>query len=311
MMINFLNPFLRNFTADNCNFYAIMITLICILAIFYCIEISILFSYTNTLKNKEILNLTEQLRQSQKSISEHKHNLDVMRTAGHKINERLGALEFIVADNKPLLDVIKSAQNDYNLEIARDFHVDALPSTNMMGLDILLSYVSNEAKKKGIDFNVSIKCNLNDIINDFITVSQLETLIGDHVRNAILACCNTTEKRHCILVQIDDFNGHYEISFYDTGMTFEIKTLLELGSVYSTTRESIGGNGIGFMTTFKTLKSCNASLLIRERDNETVLSFTKQITVRFDGKNDYTIATYRPDQIRSANNSKHITIVDS
>lgn len=51
---------------------------------------------------------------------------------------------------------------------------------------------------------------------------------------------------------------------YDSGIEFELETLKKLGLERITTHKKTGGSGIGFMTTFETLKECKASLIIEE-----------------------------------------------
>ena len=50
----------------------------------------------------------------------------------------------------------------------------------------------------------------------------------------------------------------------DTGVDFEIDTLVKLGLEAVTTNEDRGGTGTGFMTTFETMKETKASLIITE-----------------------------------------------
>lgn len=102
-------------------------------------------------------------------------------------------------------------------------------------------------------------------------------------------------------------DGAYELSIYDTGVEFDIPTLLKLGTEPITTHKNDGGSGLGFMTTFETLKSCKASLVIEEYD-AAVTNYTKSVTVRFDGKCEYRIYSYRADKIKSESNNRKIII---
>jgi hypothetical protein len=66
--------------------------------------------------------------------------------------------------------------------------------------------------------------------------------------------------------------------------------LIRLGSAFVTTRADKGGSGIGFMTTFDTMRECGASLEINEKESS---DYSKSVSVRFDGKSRYVIKTYR------------------
>ena len=80
---------------------------------------------------------------------------------------------------------------------------------------------------------------------------------------------------------------------------------MKLGKEQITTHKDSGGSGIGFVTTFETLREYNASLIIHEfnKGNE----FTKAVIASFDNKGEYRIISYRSDEIKK-NNTKDIII---
>ena len=87
---------------------------------------------------------------------------------------------------------------------------------------------------------------------------------------------------------------YYGFSVFDSGVPFEPDTLSRLGTGFVTTRAHTGGSGIGFATTFDTMKEFRASLVISEYVPDGA-SFTKSVTIRFDGKHEYVIETFRPE----------------
>lgn len=72
-----------------------------------------------------------------------------------------------------------------------------------------------------------------------------------------------------------------------------------------TTHKSTGGSGIGFMTTFETLKQCKASLIIEEYSD---LEYTKAVIIKFDNKNEYRIHSYRAEEIKNKIKDNRIII---
>ena len=142
------------------------------------------------------------------------------------------------------------------------------------------------------------------LINNLIPKNKLETLIGDHIRNAVIAINsrNSTNKR--ILAILGVKNNCYEFCVYDTGIEFEINTLLKIGLERATTHKEDGGSGIGFMTTFETLKETGASLTIKEIGHIDENEYTKAIIIRFDGLNEYNIYSYRAEKIINNSNRK-------
>ena len=61
------------------------------------------------------------------------------------------------------------------------------------------------------------------------------------------------------------------------------------------------------MTTFETLKECKGSLIIEEYNPETT-SYTKSVTIKFDGKNKYKICSYRAEKIKEQTTKRRIII---
>lgn len=83
--------------------------------------------------------------------------------------------------------------------------------------------------------------------------------------------------------------------------------MLKLGLEQVTTHKKDGGRGIGFMTTFKILKECKASIIIEEYKPKTT-NYTKSVTIRFDGRNEYRINSYRADEIKKQSKGNRIII---
>lgn len=50
---------------------------------------------------------------------------------------------------------------------------------------------------------------------------------------------------------------------------------------------------MGFMNTFDTLKKCKGSLIINEIGKPSKDNFTKIVMIRFDGKNEFRVISYR------------------
>lgn len=104
----------------------------------------------------------------------------------------------------------------------------------------MLEHMSTEATKSNISLDVKINASLNYMVENIISESALETLLGDHIKDAIIAinCSNNTNRR--ILVVISIVDRCYEINFYDTGIEFEIDTLIKLGKEQITTHKETG-----------------------------------------------------------------------
>ena len=112
------------------------------------------------------------------------------------------------------------------------------------------------------------------------------------MENALTAVNAGDKTFRSILAIIGVSGSYYEFTVFDSGIPFESATLMRLGKERVTTHADTGGSGIGFMTTFETMKACGASLIINEKPpNER--DYTKSVTVRFNGENRYLIESYR------------------
>lgn len=165
-------------------------------------------------------------------------------------------------------------------------------------IDDMLTYFQNECNNNNIEFICKFDGNINKIINNVITLSQFETLLGDLIRNSIIAINHTSNENRNIMLVFGLKNEVYELDIYDSGVNFEIETLLKLGLEKCSTHLNEGGTGIGFITTFETLQNTKSSLIITEMNSG---NYSKCIGIRFDGNSNYIIDSYRIDSIKAQN----------
>lgn len=241
-----------------------------------------------------------------------------LATAVHKYNHRLSSLELAMksaishnlnTEFADELSVMLKDTEDLSNSFANECNVAKciLPLTNVPSIDNMFKYMQDEASKCNINFDLKINESINDLIDNIIPKDMFETLLGDHLRDAIIAVNASDNSYKSILTTLGLVDGCYELSIYDTGIEFQIDTLLKLGKEQVTTHKDSGGSGIGFMTTFETLKTTKASLVIEEYNPETT-NYTKSVSIRFDGKNQYRIYSYRADDIKKQNKEKRIII---
>jgi len=201
--------------------------------------------------------------------------------------------ERIEAQSRERADVLSAYQTE----------VQPLPKTNVFSLDAVFEYLRRKAAKLGIVYDLLILCDVQFMVHEIISESSLETLLADLIDNAIYAVSSNRFKKIQTEICIED--DFYEVQVSDSGVDFNIDTLCNLGLLSVTTHEDDGGSGIGYMTIFNVLHEVNASIIIHEFENE-FNGFTKSITVRFDGKNQYIIESPRASQIVNRCNRKII-----
>lgn len=182
-----------------------------------------------------------------------------------------------------------------------------LPSTGNRLIDGAINNLYIKATAHGIDFDLAVTETVDTIIGKYISQTELQTLLCDHIKDAIIAVVTKGEGSGKILVNLSVKYDNYEITIFDSGVDFEVDTLSKLGRERVTTHSDNGGNGIGFMTTFTTLQKSCASLVITELENKT--PFSKSVSFRFDGLSSFVIQSYRADELKSAINREDTIIV--
>lgn len=237
-------------------------------------------------KTKEI----KELEEENIKISKKSHTLvHKQKSLEHKIEGLIGKTEISKEEVGELTNRIK----EINKELYKEKTVIELAKTEIPQIDDMLKYMQSECKKNNIDFELQIKGSIHHMTNNLISKEDLETLLADHIKNAIIAINHGNNINRSILVRIGKIDECYGLYIYDSGIEFEKETLQNLGKKPSTTHANEGGTGMGFMNTFDTLKKCNAGLIIEEYNKPSKDNYTKVIKIKFNNKNEFEIKTYR------------------
>lgn len=297
-----------------------------ILAMFFVLSIIMVIMIQRTLtlyykqkllaKNIEDYKSEIALKDAQiKSLSDEKYKISKLnhefynrqKALIHKVEE-ITSMNTEIADELDLSKQINDLTKEYTDKAQEIKTLDKLPTTGIVEIDDMFKYMQSECNSKKIQFNLKINGNIYHMINNKIPQSRLVTLIGDHLRDAIIAIDFSNNTFKSILAVLGENNGVYEFCVFDTGIEFKIDTLLNLGLKPATTHKDSGGTGIGFMTTFETMKETKASLIIDEMREMSNTDYTKSVTIRFDGKNEYRIKSYRGDEIKKKMKDNRIII---
>ncbi len=274
--------------------------------------------YKKNMRDRTISVQKAEIDEQTKLLEEVKAENLKLATAVHKYNHRLSSLELAMksaishnlnTEFADELSVMLKDTEDLSNSFANECNVAKciLPLTNVPSIDNMFKYMQDEASKCNINFDLKVNESINDLIDNIIPKDMFETLLGDHLRDAIIAVNASDNSYKSILTTLGLVDGCYELSIYDTGIEFQIDTLLKLSKEQVTTHKDSGGSGIGFITTFETLKTTKASLVIEEYSPETT-NYIKSVNIRFDGKNQYRIYSYRADDIKKQNKEKRIII---
>lgn len=228
----------------------------------------------------------------------------------HRDNHLIGALntsidEYFNTGDKEfkdnlLRDIQTLARERADLIDKEQRESKILPSTGNLLIDGAVNGMYVKAAAHGIDFSLDVAETVDEIIGKYLSQTELQTLLCDHIKDAILAVEAKGEGNGKILVSFSVKDNNYDITVFDSGVDFEADTLSKLGKESVTTHADNGGSGIGFMTTFQTLRKAYASLIITEFEKKT--PFSKSVSFRFDGLSAFVIKSYRAEELSSALN---------
>ena len=293
---------------------------------FITIQKSLQIYYKQKLLVQELEETKNELEKKNKEIKElEQENLNFSKTS-HTLAHKQKALEYKLnqlinqsAENEPTKNntnaskennTTNQANKPENIEteqiqdikerlaeISKDLYQNEKPTrlaqTGIKRIDNMLEYMQSESEKQNIKLELQITGNIHHMTNKIIEEKDLETLIADHVKNAIIAINHSKNENKSILVKLGKIEENYGLAIYDTGIEFEKETLENLGKKPSTTHAEEGGTGMGFMNTFDTINKYKASLIINEIGKESETNYTKAIIIKFDQKNEFKIDSYR------------------
>ncbi|MCL2342435.1 MAG: hypothetical protein FWC62_00835 [Firmicutes bacterium] len=280
-------------------------------------------TYRRRMLEQNITLLEKQLGEKEAELVQLRAQNEVVRVANHKINRRLSSLERGVSamvikaqsvsgmsaemgeELTGALDEIRQLAQEYQDEVAQAGGQKLLPSTKLKAVDDLFAFYQARCAADKVQFNLRVNGSIPYFAEYVFPQNKLETMIGDHLQDALVAVKIGDNPSPSILVVLGLAGDCYEFSVYDNGIEFAVDTLLRLGKEQVTTHADMGGSGIGFMTTFASVDEYGASLIIEERRPDPA-DYSKAITVRFDKKGQYIVKTYRPEQFPPTGNHPQV-----
>lgn len=177
-------------------------------------------------------------------------------------------------------------------------------ATGLSLLDTLLHEMDEKALEMKITFAVHMGISLNEFIPNVVLESDLVHTVDDLLKNAFKAT-RSSEKR-VVQLQFYKLGKNLVIEVADSGIPFEVKSLVNMGVEKLTTYED--GSGIGLMDIWNTKESYGATYHLEECVN--AAPFTKKISLTFDKKNRYSIRTLRKDEILQASRRADLQVYD-
>ena len=255
--------------------------------------------YKQNLLIKDLEQTKSELEAKKQEVEKlEKENLEFSKTS-HSLAHKQKALEYKLEQlmktsiSKKDKDNIKSEIENISKEVYKEPQQIELPKTEIESIDNMFSYMQAECIKSNIKFELQVLGNIFYMINNLISENELEILIADHIKDAIIAIDNSNNINRSSLVRIGKIDNVYALYIYDSGIEFEKEVLENLGKKPITTHADSGGTGMGFMNTFDTLKRTKASLIINEIGKPCEDNYTKALIFKFDNKNEYIVNSYK------------------
>lgn len=278
--------------------------IICIFAIFsiimfITIQKSLQLYYKQKMLIKELDETKEDLARAENKIkilekenieeSKKRHTIiHKQKSIEYKLEEMLTKTEMSTEEAAE----VKERLEKLNKEIYTEKEVMELDKTGINSIDDMLKYMQSECVKNKIDFTLQIKGNIHYMVHNLVKEEELETLLADHIKDAIIAINHTDNANRSILVRLGNIDDIYSLYIYDSGVEFKPEVLESLGKKPCTTYASEGGTGMGFMNTFDTVRKHKASLIIEEIGKPVKDNYTKVIIIKFDKKNEFKVKSY-------------------
>ena len=259
--------------------------------------------YKQNLLTKDLEQTKSELEEKKQEIDKlEKENLEFSKTS-HSLAHKQKSLEYKLEQlmktgvDIQSKEVIKQEIQNISKEVYKEPQLIELPKTEIESIDDMFSYMQSECIKDNIKFELQVLGNVFYMINHLISESELEILIADHIKDAIIAINHSDNTNRSILVRIGKIDNVYSLYIYDSGIEFEKEVLEKLGKKPITTHSDTGGTGMGFMNTFDTLNRTKASLIINEIGKPCIDNYTKVLIFKFDNKNEFIVNSYKNEVV--------------
>ena len=278
----------------------ILVFLLFMIIMMMTIQKSLQLYYKQQMLIKDLNETKEELENKKKEIAElEEENIRIskknhtivhkQKSIEHKLEELLMKTEISTEEAGEVKERLEKLHN----QIYSEKENIELDKTGISNIDDMLKYMQSECIENKIEFTLVLKGNIHYMVNNLISKEDLETLLADHIKDAIIAINHTDNINKSVLVKLGNIDETYSLYIYDSGVEFKKEVLENLGKKPYTTHKDEGGTGMGFMNTFDTLRKCKASLIIEEFNKPCSDNYTKVIEIKFDNKNNFIVKSYQ------------------
>lgn len=158
-------------------------------------------------------------------------------------------------------------------------------------LDSVLNEMNVQAHRNAIAFSVHFGTGLDAFVPNGIAEIDLMHIVDDLLKNAFKS--TLTKETRAVQLQFYKSDKHLIVEVADSGIPFEVESLINMGLERRTTYSD--GSGIGLVEIWEEKEKYRATYHLEEYQNAD--PFTKRISIAFDKKNRYSIRTHRKEEI--------------
>lgn len=188
---------------------------------FIMIQKTLILYYKQKLLEKTMADYEEEIKQKDEIIKELSEEKFKISKVNHEFYNRQKSLEKAVKDfinntstemgnELTIINKINNLSKEYSNKMEKIKQVEKLPLTDVEEIDEMFKYMQSECIKNNIDFRLKIEGNIISLINNIIEKDRLVTLIGDHLRDAIIAINSGTNKFKSIIAILGIKDKYYE-----------------------------------------------------------------------------------------------------
>lgn len=248
--------------------------------------------YCNQIQKREWMKMQEHMTALKKEN-------EVLSSIVHKDNKLIPALDLsvkeflaVTAQNDCREERMKSTQaiisqieqvSSERAGTIRSYEQESTPNikTSSPVIDALFSLMTYKAKFANAKIVFSALNDIDEALNNCISVQDASTLLADLIENAIIAVKHSQQEK-LIYVEIgkDEMHETLYIQVSDSGVPFPQEVLDRLGTQRITTHKDSGGSGIGMMTICEICRKYEASFFIISYPNNS--PYTKSVKICFD-----------------------------
>ena len=217
--------------------------------------------------------------------------LDPASAEAMEADKLLRSIEALSADRAPVA-------NETAAKKARVFDTDFS----------LLDNVLNEMELQSLRDNISFSVHFGTSLEQFIpnTIAEIDVMhtVDDLLKNAF----KSTLKQDTRMVQLQFYKlgKHFVIEVADSGIPFELESLVNMGLEKRTTYED--GSGIGLIEIWDIKEKYGATYHLEEYP--VAAPFTKRISIILDKKNRYSVRTNRKAELLLVSKRADLQVYD-